>query len=146
VAYFRSGLSAGKVSKWYAGGWTEPGIGGRLTPIFPTAVDWARKDADSFWGPSIHWNTHLNLYVVFLNRTKDKPMWPQEGIYVTFNDDLKDPRGWSPPKKIHDKGKWYPQVIGIDTKKRESDKLAGHVARFFMRGGSLEIVFHKPGN
>lgn len=136
----------GKVSKWHKGKWGEPGVGGRVTPIFPAAIDWTREDADAFWGPAIHWNTHLNLYVILLNRTKDKPGWPQEGIYVTFNDDLGNPTGWTPPKKIHDKGNWYPEVIGIDAKKHETDKLAGRVGRFFMAGESRwEIVFLKPG-
>lgn len=136
----------GKVSKWHEGNWNEPGIGGRVTPIFSTAIDWARADADSFWGPSIHWNTHLNLYVILLNRTKDKPGWPQEGIYVTFNDNLHDPAGWTQPTKIHDKGAWYPQVLGTDATSDETDKLAGRVARFFMGGESRwEIVFLKPG-
>jgi hypothetical protein len=98
-----------------------------------------------FWGPSIHWNSNLNLYVILLNRTKGRPGWPQEGVYVTFNDDLGDPKRWTPPKKILDKGKWYPQVIGTDKSRRETDKLAGRVARFFMGGESRsEIVFLKP--
>ncbi len=136
----------GKVWKWHAGQWNEPGVGGRLTPIFPAAIDWVRPDADAFWGPSIHWNTYLQQYVILLNRTKDKPGWPQEGIYVSFNADVTDPAGWTPPKKIRDKGAWYPQVIGLDTAKRETDKLAGRVARFFMGGKSQwEIVFLRPG-
>ncbi|MBI4603678.1 MAG: hypothetical protein HY721_17125 [Planctomycetes bacterium] len=141
----------GKVWKWHQGGWTEPGVGGRLTPIFPGAVDWVREDADAFWGPSIHWNHHLGLHVVLLNRTKDKPGWPQEGVYVTFNDDLADPAGWTKPVKIHDGGRWYPQVIGLDASRRETDKLAGRTARFFMRGENnkgesrWEILFLRPG-
>ena len=136
----------GKVWKWHAGQWNEKGLGGRLTPIFPAKIDWARADADSFWGPSIHWNTHLQQYVILLNRTKDKPGWPQEGIYISFNPDVANPSGWTAPKKIHDKGEWYPQVIGLDKSKCESDKLAGRVARFFMKGQSRwEIVFLKPG-
>ena len=136
----------GKATKWHDGRWSEPGLGGRVTPIFPATIDWARPDADAPWGPSIHWNTHLNQYVILLNRTKDKPGWPQEGIYVTFNADLSNPTGWSKPQKIHDKGAWYPQVLGLDTSKHETDKLAGRVARFFMGGKSQwEIVFLKPG-
>ncbi|MBI4582961.1 MAG: hypothetical protein HY717_02910 [Planctomycetes bacterium] len=142
---------AGKVWKWHQGGWGEPGVGGRLTPFFPAAVDWAREDADAFWGPSIHWNTHLNRYVILLNRTKDKPGWPQEGIYVTFNGDLDRPENWTKPVKIYNGGRWYPQVIGLNKSKRETDKLAGQTARFFMRGENnygesrWEIVFLKPG-
>jgi len=142
---------AGKVWKWHQGGWTEPGLGGRLTPIFPATIEWARADADAFWGPSIHWNSHLGLYVILLNRTKDRPGWPQEGIYVAFNDDLGDPARWTKPVKIFDGGRWYPQVLGIDSAKRETDKLAGRVARFSMRGendrgeSKWEILFLRPG-
>jgi hypothetical protein len=142
---------AGKVWKWYRGDWTEPGIGGRVTPIFPAAVDWARADADAFWGPSIHWNTHLGMYAILLNRTKDKPGWPQEGIYVTFNNDLANPGTWTKPTKILDGGRWYPQVLGIDAAGRETDKLAGRAARFSMRGADdigesrWEILFLRPG-
>lgn len=136
----------GRVWKWHAGQWNEKGLGGRVTPIFPARIDWARADADSLWGPSIHWNTHLDQYVILLNRTKDKPGWPQEGIYISFNPDVSNPSGWSEPKKIHDKGAWYPQVIGLDKSEHQTDKLAGRVARFFMKGESRwEIVFLKPG-
>ena len=84
--------------------------------------------------------------MILLNRTKDKPGWPQEGIYIPFNPDVTNPAGWTAPKKIHDKGAWYPQVIGLDKSKRETDKLAGRVARFFMKGESRwEIVFLRPG-
>lgn len=54
-----------------------------MTPIFPARIDWHRADADAFWSPSIHWNSHLRQYVVLLNRARDKD-WTQEGVYVTF--------------------------------------------------------------
>lgn len=136
----------GKVWKWREGEWNEPGLGGHVTPIFKAAIDWHRKDADAFWGPSIHWNAYLKQYVILLNRAKDWK-WSQEGIYITFNKDLSDPEGWTPPRKILDGGGWYPQVIGIDTRQNETDKLAGQTARFFMSGKSRwEIVFTKAGN
>jgi hypothetical protein len=143
----------GKVQKWYQGKWEEPGLGGHVTPIFPAKTDWHRKDADAFWGPSIHWNAYLNQFVILLNRACDAN-WAQEGIYITFNDDLSHPEQWSTPTKILD-GKdavaipavgcgWYPQVMGIDKEKKETDKLAGRVARLFVHGRSRwEIVFEK---
>lgn len=135
----------GKVWKWHRGQWSEPGIHGHVTPIFPAMIDWHRKDANAFWGPSIHWNTHLEQYVILLNRAKDFN-WAQEGIYVSFNRDLSDPNGWSQPEKILDEGRWYPQVIGLDQTRKETDKRVGKTARFFMSGDSLrEIVFLKPG-
>lgn len=136
----------GKVWKWHSGTWREPGLGGRLTPIFPAVIEWARPDADAFWGPSIHWNTHLGRYVILLNRTKDKPGWPQEGIYISSHADVADPAGWSQPKKIFNGGAWYPQVIGLNAAAKETDKLCGQVGRFFMGGKSRwEIVFLRPG-
>jgi hypothetical protein len=134
----------GRVWKWHAGAWNEPGVGGRVTPIFTARIDWHGADADAFWGPSIHWNHHLRRYVMLLNRAKDF-RWAQEGVYVTFNADLANPRGWSEPRKILGDLKadgWYPQVVGLDTRKRETDKLAGRVARLFVRGQSRwEIEF-----
>jgi hypothetical protein len=136
----------GKVWKWRNGKWNEPGLGGHLTPVFPAAVDWHREDADAFWGPSIHWNTHLKLFVMLLNRAKDKD-WTQEGLYVTFNRDLANPHGWTKPQRIMDapfRPGWYPQVIGLET--GGTDKRAGRVARLFVHGQSRwEIVFLRPG-
>lgn len=134
----------GRVYKWHAGGWNEPGRGGRVTPIFAVQSDWHGDDPDALWGPSIHWNSHLRQYVMLLNRAVDYH-WKQEGVYVSFNPDLSNPTGWSPPEKIlgdlHPQG-WYPQVVGLDPKRRETDKLAGRTARLFVRGESRwEIEF-----
>jgi hypothetical protein len=137
----------GKVWKWHVGEWNQPGLGGRVTAIFPGHIDWHRADADAFWGPSIHWNTHLRQYVILLNRSKDSN-WAQEGVYVTFNPDLADPTGWTKPVKILESqgnDRWYPQVIGLDRSKRETDKLAGSTARLFVRGQSRwELQFLRP--
>jgi len=84
----------GKVFKWREGKWESPGIGGRVTPIFPAAVDWHRADADAFWGPSVHYNTHLERYAILMNRTRDKD-WTQEGVYISFNPDIADPTRWT---------------------------------------------------
>ena len=138
----------GKVWKWHNGQWAEPGLGGRATPFVPARIDWHRADADAFWGPSIHWNTHLRQYVLLLNRATDCN-WTQEGIYVSFNRDLLNPAGWSPPQKIlaaPGKDRWYPQVIGLNKARRETDKLASRMARLFVRGQSRwEILFLKSG-
>jgi hypothetical protein len=137
----------GKVWKWHAGRWKEPGLGGRATPIFAAAIDWHRADADAFWGPSVHWNSYLQQYVMLLNRAIDKD-WTQEGVYVSYSDDLTRPGRWTGPAKILGglgKDRWYPQVIGLDTAKRETDKLAGHLARLFVRGESRwQLRFLRP--
>jgi hypothetical protein len=148
----------GKAWKWYNGQFSEPGVGGHITPIFPAKIDWHKSNADIFWGPAIHWNTYLNTYVILLNHAIDSKM-TQEGIYATFNSDLANPKGWNEPQRILDRTEimkairgfradqsngWYPEVIG--TSKGETDKLCGRTGRFFMKGMSrLEIVFLKPG-
>ncbi len=132
---------AGAVWKFFNGAWNEPGLGGRLTPIFPVAKAWQRSDTNAFWGPSVHWNNHLETYVVLLNHACCEPGWPAAGIYVTFNPDISDPWGWSTPKKImNNPPGYYPQVVGLLP--GETDTLASQVARFYLHGFSAwEIVF-----
>jgi hypothetical protein len=138
----------GAVWKYHAGDWSEPGLGGRASPIFAATVGWARSNTDSFWGPSVHWNTHLRSFVMLLNRACCTPGWPQEGIYISFNNSMWNPSGWTPPKLLTRVPKgwtgWYPQVLG--TRPGDSDSRAGRVARFYLHGVSeWEIRFsHAP--
>ena len=137
---------AGKVWKWFDGVWSGRGLDGPVSPIFPVAIDWHRFDASAFWGPSIHYNAHLARYVLLLNHAQDSD-WTQEGVYVSFADNLNDPRKWTKPKKILGdlrKDEWYPQVAG--TRKGETDKYVGQVSRLFLRGESRwDLLFLKPG-
>lgn len=133
----------GRVWKWRDGRWNDPGLGGDVTPIYAAAVDWHRADADALWGPSVHWNTHVERYVMLLNRAVDGD-WTQEGVYASFCADLAVPTGWSEPRRILarpeiDAGPagafaWYPQVLGET--KPETDTLAGGEPRLFVRGQS----------
>jgi hypothetical protein len=134
----------GRVWKYYEGSWNEPGIGGRQTPIYKANIPWQQPDTDSFWGPSVHWNTHLERWVMLLNRSCCWEGWPQEGIYIAFSTDLNEPTSWSQPVKIAEVDNWYPQVIGSGAD--GSDTLAGQTARLFVRGDSeWELVFHREG-
>ncbi len=134
---------AGAVWKYHEGDWGEPGLGGRVTPAFPVSVGWQQADTNAFWGPSVHWNTYLESYVVLMNHACCRPRWPQEGVYVSFNPDLSDPMGWSTPQRLLDQPTaYYPQVIGLEP--GESDTLAGRKARLYLQGWSgYEIVFSK---
>ncbi len=68
----------------------------------------------------------------------------QRGVFVSFNDDLANPAGWSAPRRIVEHGSWYPQVIGAGPD--EGDTLAGADARFFMSGYSAwSIRFERDG-
>ena len=130
----------GAVQKYYNGQWQEPGVGGRVSAIFPADVTWSSADTDAFWGPSVHWNTHLNKFVMLLNHSCCQPGWPQEGVYVSFNSALASPKNWTTPLKVMDGDGWYPQVLGLNP--GETDTLAGEVARLYMAGASSwEIVF-----
>jgi hypothetical protein len=134
----------GNVSKYYNGSWSEPGLRGRTTPIFPAKQSWMAADTNSFWGPSIHWNTYLDTFVILLNRSCCEPGFPQDAIYASFGGtDLSKPESWTRPRKILNDTGWYPQVIGGGP--RGTDRQAGRVARLFISGRSRwEIVFQKP--
>ena len=136
----------GAVFKYHDGAWTEPGLGGAVAPVFPATTPWGAQNTDSYWGPSIHWNHHIQSFVVLMSRSCCAPRWPQEGIYVAFNQDLSDPAGWSQPERIlsaRDIGfspGWYPQVLGAEY--GETDTVAGEVARLYIKGiSNWEIVF-----
>ena len=115
--------------------WTYPAG----TPLVVPAYAWHDADdrVDAFWGPSVHWNTALEQYVMLLNRSKDEN-YSQEGIYVSYAPRLDDPALWTAPIKIFGGGKWYPQVVGLSP--GGTDKLAGESARFFMSGRSDWVI------
>ncbi len=134
----------GAVWKYYQGGWTEPGVKGRVTPVLPAATSWQDAATNSFWGPSLHWNTYLNSYVMLLNHSCCSSGFPQEGIYASYNPDLSDPGSWSAPARILDDTGWYPQVLGAGPD--GTDTVAGRTARLYTYGHSRwQIIFTKPG-
>ncbi len=143
MAFEDRAAPAGAVWKYADGEWNEPGNGGRVTPFLPVAAGWSRPDPDAFWGPSVHWNTHIGAYVILLNRASGFPGWTQEGIYASFSKDISNPHAWSAPVKILAGGAWYPQVLGLNA--GETDKSAGQVSRLDVCGTSeWELVFTEP--
>jgi len=128
------------VHKYYVGEWSEPGVGGMVTPVFPATTSWDHSDTDSFWGAAVHWNTKIEKYVVVMNRACCKTNWPQEGIYIAFNADLAHPGEFTQPEKILDNADigfapgYYPQVFGLG--EGETDSVVGKEARLFVKGDS----------
>jgi hypothetical protein len=122
-----------------------------LTPIFAAQKSWRREDTDSFWGPAVHWNTHLQQFVMLLNRSCCSDGWPQEGIYLTFAaGELDNPASWESPRRILrgddvPKGPgYYPQFVGLGP--GETDSFIGGKARFFIQGVSVwEAEFVQSG-
>ena len=142
MPFERRNTPVGSVQKYYNGTWSEPGMAGKVTPIFPARTAWELPNTDSFWGPSVHWNTYLNKFVMLLNHSCCSPGWPQDGIYISYNNSLSNPTGWSKPERITEGGAWYPQVIGRAPD--GTDSLAGNSARFYMNGASYyELIFTK---
>ncbi|MEN4013885.1 MAG: hypothetical protein ROW48_17745 [Bellilinea sp.] len=125
----------GKVMKWHQGGWQQPGLRGKVTPLIPVHADWYSPEPDTFWGPSVHWNTHIQQYVILMNRAID-PRWKQDGIYISLTHDIADPSSWTPPLRILEEKGWYPQVVGSDTARQETEREAGALARLFIHGES----------
>jgi hypothetical protein len=143
----------GNVAVWDGEIWRYPSRNGsqirRMSeprPIYPAAVSWhdRSESVDSFWGPSVHWNTFLNSYVMLLNRASDSA-WTQEGSYIAFSPVLDDPTCWTKPLKIIDGGPFYPQVMGLE-RDSGTDKLAGSRSRLFLRGRSEYFLVFQGQN
>ena len=124
----------GSAVKYYRGAWTEPGVGGRATAIMPSSTGWKGPRVESYWGPSVHWNTFLNVYVALLNHT-DGEGWVQEGVYVSFSHDLLN---WTAPTKILNSNDWYPQVLGLE--ENGTDSLAASSMRLYVGGISTMTI------
>ena len=140
----------GKTWIWYNGGFTEPGIDGLATSRFKPWTDFLAPNPDGFWGPSVHYNTHINKYVMLVTRTKDGDFtrlpFPTEGIYISTNSDIADPAGWTTPLKIVDGGHWYPQFYGLNSQIQETSDEMGEWARFAMENNSHFIVRFKTAS
>jgi hypothetical protein len=128
----------GAVWKYYGGTWFEPGLGGLVTPVWPATKGWQEEDSDSFWGPSIHWNTKIEKFVVVMNRSCCTPKWPQEGVYLSFLNNLEEPWTWGTPARIlsaediDSSPGYYVQVVGSEP--GETDTLASQEPRLYVKG------------
>jgi hypothetical protein len=151
LAWANRDRPAGRISVWWRGTTWVPARRLRTNgeragyaypagvPIYRATDQWHDDESvDAFWGPSVHWNTYLQQYVMLLNRAQDTT-WRQEGIYVAFAKSLSDPAGWSTPHRLLGGGQWYPQVIGLEPGVG-TDKVAGERARFFMGGRSQYFI------
>jgi hypothetical protein len=141
----------GKVWKKHGPSWTEPGLGGATTPLLVNVGDAHGLNAptDFWWGPSIHWNRHLERYVILLSRSTNGQFTTNgPANWVMYGTDLTDAGSWTAPVPVvfpnGYEGGWYPVVIG--TEKYETDKYMGREARFFIQGSSLwRGIFLRPG-
>jgi hypothetical protein len=148
IAWADRDAPAGKAAIWNDGAWlpARESAAADIGWEYPSGTPLVRSNRpfhdrsgsnDVFWGPSIHWNTYLEQYVMLLNRAKDD-QFGQDGIYVAFSPTL-DPRQWTTPVKILSGGGWYPQVIGSEAGVG-TDRTAGKRARFFITGKSERMI------
>jgi hypothetical protein len=142
---------AGRAMVWNDGAWLPPRDAATATSAeaweFPSGTPLVRATrpfhdsqaaADVYWGAAIHWNTHLQQYVMLMNRARDE-RFEQDGTYVSYSPTVADPRAWSVPVKIVNGGGWYPQVAGLEPGVG-SDTVAGQRARFFLTGVSTAFI------
>lgn len=110
------------------------------TPLVAATKPWhdGNQAADAYWGASVHWNTHLEQWVMLVNRARDE-LFNQDGIYVAFSPTLSDPRAWSRPERLLQGGGWYAQVAGLEHAEG-TDKTAGRQARLFITGRSERLI------
>jgi len=131
---------------WRDGRW-QPKAGRQDgSPVFGVERGWRHRNPAAWWGPAVHYNRDLDQFVMLLNWTENGAGdIVQRGVFVSFNDDLADPAGWSRPRRIVEGGSWYPQAIGLGPD--DGDTSAGTEARFFMSGYSAwTIRFHRGGS
>ncbi len=138
----------GKIAVWQDGAWLpatraddeSPWEYALATPLVAARRPWhdGNTDVEAFWGPSIHWNTYLEQYVMLVNQSRNES-FDNEGIYIAYAATLDDPGAWSTPRKLMSGGGWYPQVAGIEAG-TGTDKVAGRRARFFLTGKSDQMI------
>lgn len=133
-----------RLELWRDGAWRPKGPGDDGTPILPVRRGWRHRDPAAFWGPAIHYNRDLDVFVMLLNWTEDGAAdLVQQGVFASFNVDIANPGGWSAPLQIVRSGSWYPQAIGLGPD--DGDTTAGKEARFFMSGFSAWTIRFREG-
>lgn len=130
--YATATRDAPRIELWSGGAW-RPAGGALPTPLWPAVRGWHDIHPDCFWGPSVHFNRDLGVYVMLLNHTAG----PYRGFHsagnaVSFNATPERPDAWSAPQRIIEGGGWYPQIVGLGP--GDGDTLAGAEARLFISG------------
>ncbi len=134
---------AARLEVWSDGIWRPAGTA-RPAPIVPIARGWRHADPDAHWGPAVHFNRDLGLYVMLLNHCqRARRDWHSTGVDISFNADLADPSGWTRPRRLIDGELWYPQIVGLG--EHDGDTSSGARARFFIAGFSAWEVHFTRG-
>lgn len=104
--------SPGTWKKWFEGGFAEPGLGGRVSPI-------AALKTHPGGNPSVHYNTRLGCWFMVWHT------WSGNLVYSSSRDLVQ----WEHPAELlkcaPNEKAWYPTIVG------ESDTLAGESAELY---------------
>ena len=113
-------------AKYFNGAWTEPGIGGRSTPLAP-------GNQEVHWG-DVSYNSHLKKYISIAAGAP----WPATDLYWTESE---DGLHWTNYCRIVSDvaHKYYVTVVGLGNNPRESEEefyIYYIRSRLFAQGGN----------
>jgi len=103
----REGRNSVRWTKYYNGSWTEPGIGGRSTPLAP-------DNQEVLWG-DVSYNAHLGKYI---SLSAGAP-WPATDLYWAESD---DGLHWTNYCRmvVDSAHKYYVTMVGVGENPRET--------------------------
>jgi len=96
------------------------------------------------WGPSVHWNTYLNCWVMLMGKVVG-PSWKGSQVFISFNKNANfiepsESQEWTKPQLLFEKpgyNLWYPslqpQNTPDDIKNKYTCLRLGKKARFFVK-------------
>lgn len=150
-----------KATRWFNGAWNGPGLQGapgsrvgqswtpvpigQATPLLPPQRSWQRADGGGYWGPSLSWNTHVNAFMLLLNKVSGAKAFDADGNYLAFIPDIASPQV-APVSPIRldtlpngPTPAWYVQALG-DRRMRGTSAFTGQDARLFLGEWSAVLL------
>jgi hypothetical protein len=138
--------------KYHNGGFSEPGLGGRDTPV----VSASHLNSSDSLMPSVHYSKALNCYVMLFNvncwkEHTDFAGPKRSGIYVSYSS---DGTVWQEPLCLIADGAtayigrpvtWHPSIVWDRDSTREGWLLYGHSDRWGHRSNESGIPHYLAG-
>jgi hypothetical protein len=141
----------GKAQRWDGQGFNAPwnGVGKPIASLqIPMAEGGGPQSAPKtgfHWGPSVHWNTYLNCWVMLMGKVTGTS-WKGSSLHISFNMNKDLGAGdasqqWTKPQLLLDRGPghivWYPSLQPTDSKEDIENKHTclklGREARLFFK-------------
>lgn len=140
----------GRALRWDGSGFNAPynGIGKPVESLMIPREEGggpaSSPDGGFHWGPSVHWNTYLNCWVMLMGKVVG-PSWKGNQVFISFNRnrDFSDPamsQEWTKPRLLYEKpgyNLWYPSLQPLNNSDDIENKYTclrlGKRARFFVK-------------